>query len=703
MLASPPRRPEWASWALAVGCAIAIFCTIPLARDIQKWVDATLGRVAFTYGVLTIGGLTATWMIVRLVRTPLASKAGYAWIAASAGVLAWYTISLDTSPEEAVHFVEYGLLAVLLFSALSHRVHDATIYGAVLALGASVGIVDEGIQWVMPKRVWDLRDIGLNCLGVVLVVVPIALGIRPAFVKLAPTKTGVRWMTRSLAVAGVLFGFSLLNTPERIGAYATSIPGLGFLVENESMMIEYGHLYEDTELDVVFRSRFDRETLARIDRERAEEAAKVLDEYHHGKRYGAFLKVYTPLVDPFLHEARVHLFRRDHYHWHGLEAAKDDPKRREMLEIAFRENQIVERYFPESTKRSKFAFTDEQRAALEAEALKEPYESPVSRGLFTRISESVIIALLAALYLALLALNRRFGFWFVLAMAGCAAPKPSSSGEPSLDIVFYTDVHARTEWETPTAMMLAAEKIRAEKADLVISGGDVITDGFQSRPETVAPRWAAYEKMVAAIGKVEHVIGNHDLVAADPDDGSEPIADPRKKWREVAGVDRSYRSFDAGGYHFVFLDSIEVGGDLRYRGYVSKAQLDWISADLEKVEPGTPIVVGTHIPLLTNFYAATRGSTVAAPANRVVVNNREVIERFEGHDLVLVLQGHLHASEMLVWKGVTYLTGGALSAKWWRGPWMGTQEGYTRVRLRGRDVDWDYVDIDWEAKRPPSG
>jgi len=37
---------------------------------------------------------------------------------------------------------------------------------------------------------------------------------------------------------------------------------------------------------------------------------------------------------------------------------------------------------------------------------------------------------------------------------------------------FYTDVHARTEWDTPDAMALAANAINARKSDMVISGGD---------------------------------------------------------------------------------------------------------------------------------------------------------------------------------------------------------------------------------------
>ena len=54
----------------------------------------------------------------------------------------------------------------------------------------------------------------------------------------------------------------------------------------------------------------------------------------------------------------------------------------------------------------------------------------------------------------------------------------------ALRLVFFTDVHARTEWETPIAMAKAAAAINALRPDLVIGGGDYITDGFQSPPPT---------------------------------------------------------------------------------------------------------------------------------------------------------------------------------------------------------------------------
>jgi len=84
----------------------------------------------------------------------------------------------------------------------------------------------------------------------------------------------------------------------------------------------------------------------------------------------------------------------------------------------------------------------------------------------------------------------------------------------------------------------------------------------------------------------------------------------------------------------------------------------------------------------------------------VVVNNREVLARFEGHNLILVLQGHLHVNEMLRWRNTTFLTGGAVCGKWWRGVWHGTDAGFGVLKLRGDHVDWEYIDYGWDARRP---
>ena len=278
----------------------------------------------------------------------------------------------------------------------------------------------------------------------------------------------------------------------------------------------------------------------------------------------------------------------------------------------------------------------------------------------------------------------------------------SETSEKPLKLVFYADVHARTEWDTPVAMMMAAEAINAQSPDFVIAGGDLITDGFQSSYEEVAPRWDVYMDMQEAIDAPVHVaIGNHDLVAAIPEDGSPPSHDPRKVFCDRIGVDRTYGSCAINGYHFIFLDPIQItGGKLKYVGTVWPSQLEWLKKDLESVDPDAPIVLVTHIPLLTGFYQATRGATAPAPENRVVVNSTDVLDLFADRNLQLVLQGHLHVDEMLRWGRTMFITGGAVSGKWWRGAYHDTEPGFGVVTLRGGRAEWEYVEYGWEPRRP---
>ena len=111
-----------------------------------------------------------------------------------------------------------------------------------------------------------------------------------------------------------------------------------------------------------------------------------------------------------------------------------------------------------------------------------------------------------------------------LSLVSCGrASWPVRGSGQTLRLVFYTDVHARTEWDTPVALAQATQAINASNPDLVLAGGDLITDGFQSSAATVAPRWDVYVNMHEGIeADLYPAIGNHDLVAAIPEDGTPP-------------------------------------------------------------------------------------------------------------------------------------------------------------------------------------
>ncbi len=302
---------------------------------------------------------------------------------------------------------------------------------------------------------------------------------------------------------------------------------------------------------------------------------------------------------------------------------------------------------------------------------------------------------------------RRAGIWLAILLgsgplAGCRLRATPVADPAPLKMVFFTDIHARTEWGTPDALRMAAEAINAQQADVVIGGGDMITDGYTSSADRVAPRWEVYRAFHEAIQPTPvSVVGNHDLVGVESFDGSPPSHDPRSEVKKQMNRPRTDGSFTQGGYHFILLDSTEITTDeLKYHGRIGPEQMNWLHRNLAGVSPETPIVVVTHIPLVTDFFRSPDGTDLAPP-NRVVVNAREVIEAFAGHRLLAVLQGHLHVVEEIQRDGTLFLTGGAICGKWWRGSWHGTPEGFMVLTLHPDRVEWEYLTYGWTARRPP--
>ena len=191
--------------------------------------------------------------------------------------------------------------------------------------------------------------------------------------------------------------------------------------------------------------------------------------------------------------------------------------------------------------------------------------------------------------------------------------------------------------------------------------------------------------------KLHHTIGNHDCFGVYPASAVEPT-DPlygKKLFEDRFG--KPYYSFDHKGVHFIVLDSIGITDDRAYEGRVDAVQLAWLATNLKALPPMTPIIVAIHIPLVTAFASYVPvPSTEPKHHSLTVINAYEVINLFDGHNVLGVLQGHTHINERVVWKGVPYITSGAVCGNWWRGTRMGTPEGFTVVRVENGKLSTRY-------------
>lgn len=395
------------SWLWVALWSGLIFALVPLARALEARVEGTLGRAAFLYGVFAALALAGGLAVRQLWRAGgVRARQGLA-LSVVGTFYAGYIWQLRNSPVEALHFVEYGVLGILAFRALSQRIPDPSVYVGAALVGGGVGILDEAIQWATPQRVWDLRDMGFNLMGAGAIQVGIAAGIQPAHISRHLTAPGLRRICAIAAVCVLLLALSLLNTPPRIAAYAQAVPGLSFLADRPDVMIEYGHRYDDPETGV-FRSRYSSADLARVDLERGNDAGRTLATFPGDA--AAFLDEYTTIRDPFLHEVRVRLFRRDRYLETAESRRKGSGKWRSSRKVAARENFILERYFPVTLQHSGATLGEAERRRLAEDAQPgTPYESRVSEGLVTRFREVHVIVGAASLGLLLWVVARGGG------------------------------------------------------------------------------------------------------------------------------------------------------------------------------------------------------------------------------------------------------------------------------------------------------
>ena len=290
----------------------------------------------------------------------------------------------------------------------------------------------------------------------------------------------------------------------------------------------------------------------------------------------------------------------------------------------------------------------------------------------------------------------------LLAAAVPSAATPSVQVQEPFTFLFVTDAHLQPELNGVVGTDMAFKKARAVKADFAINGGDHVFDSLAVPKQRALTLFDLYDKTEQDLGvKVYHTIGNHDVLGIYPASGiaqDDPLYG-KKLFEQRLG--KLYYSFDHKGHHFIVLDSIGITPDRAYEGRIDAAQLQWLAADLAALPSGTPVIVSVHIPLVTAFGAYTPEQAVAPTHHSLsVANANQVLDLFAGHNVLGVLQGHTHINETVLWKGVPYITSGAVCGNWWHGTRLGTPEGFTVVTVANNKLTTHYEPSGFQSVAP---
>jgi VanZ family protein len=247
--------------------------------------------------VLLLAALTAAVVRIRERRVQR-----YAAITAAVVLAAGYSLATagelpESNAVERFHFLEYGLITLLFYRAWL-PLADVSVFVLPLLAGLIVGTAEEWLQWFIPNRVGELRDIFLNA---------------------AAIATGLLFSAGFEPPPGFRMRFGRPSLRRVLRLAAATLIALGIFVH----AVMLGYTVHDDEIGS-FTSRYSREHLVQL----------------QDRKAAAWKTAPPPLVlrrlsreDQYLSEGLAHV------RWRNRKWDAGD------VQAAWSENRILEKYF----------------------------------------------------------------------------------------------------------------------------------------------------------------------------------------------------------------------------------------------------------------------------------------------------------------------------------------------------------------------
>ena len=360
-------------WLVLAGLIGIIYGTLPYGPWIVNSVYSSIGKELFNSIVLIIGILGVVAGLAYSSSLFAFTKGHIGRIVLAAGILgylAWFI----TIPDERLHFFEYALLGLAIERVLRPYIQDVSRPFIGILSAYFVGMGDETIQWLLSNRHGEILDVFLNGWGGVLGILLLPWPQKTL------TSSPHRLIFLMITIAIVL---SILFT------FATR---------------DFGHMIVDKNKRFRFRSRLSPDGLLSYDLRHGDCVEGTLRQ-EMALPYSEFLRKYPADRCPFLHEMRVHVFRRESHAERG--GAKG-------CWVALRENQILESFFGSTLAEAGLSWPANKVSRIESRSASRDrvlYVSAVSNKVITAFSPfqfAVIGAGLLGLNYILFLLTKRW-------------------------------------------------------------------------------------------------------------------------------------------------------------------------------------------------------------------------------------------------------------------------------------------------------
>lgn len=153
-------------WGYVVLMTSVVYATLYIARPICNFLRSNIPFLdAAGNIILAIAAAAALGTAYNLKKRGLIIKDSTFYLLAGA-VVVYALISWQVKlAEEKIHFFEYGILSFLIYRALAVDIKRAWVYPLAFILVFILGWVDEIIQYILPNRYYEFRDVAMNGIG----------------------------------------------------------------------------------------------------------------------------------------------------------------------------------------------------------------------------------------------------------------------------------------------------------------------------------------------------------------------------------------------------------------------------------------------------------------------------------------------------------------------------------------------------------
>ena len=231
-----------------------------------------------------------------------------------------------------------------------------------------------------------------------------------------------------------------------------------------------------------------------------------------------------------------------------------------------------------------------------------------------------------------------------------------------LRIAHLTDVHLKDQFNAPARFTNCLHNVQQQspKVDIILNGGDIVFDMNKENADKVNAQWNLWHHLIKQENSlpIYYCLGNHDVWWSE--DKNETFYGKQFSLGQLQ-LSNPYYSMVKAGWKFIILDSVHLDIDgTWYIGKLGDEQFAWLENELKNTDPVMPVLVMSHIPILTatNLIEDDTVNKWVMTGGDMHTDNSKIIGLFYKYPNVkLCLSGHIHLREKLVYNMLlTYAT-----------------------------------------------